>query len=55
MDASRKPHVLSANAIDEGTYQAQLADLQNAMSVDPTKQQRFDQLREYYGAILGSR
>jgi hypothetical protein len=53
IDEGRKQGVLTSNGVDEASYWAQCSQLQSELAADPVKAARFNQLREYYRAILG--
>jgi len=55
IDAGRAPQVFGANGVDAATYERQRAQLEIEMAGDDAKLRRFEQLRDYYRAILGSR
>ncbi len=55
IDAGRAPQVFAANGVDAATYERQRAQLEIDMAADDAKLRRFEQLRDYYRAILGSR
>lgn len=55
IDAARAPQVLRSNGIDGATFERQRAQLELDMAADEAALRRFEQLRQYYRAILGSR
>jgi hypothetical protein len=54
VNPARLGEVLAANGVDEPSYRSQAGRLASEMAGDAAKAQRFEQLREYYRAILGS-
>ena len=55
LDPARGPRVFAANGVDQGELTRQMSELIGSFSADAGKAARFEQLREYYRAILGPR
>ncbi|HSC89712.1 MAG TPA: hypothetical protein VLC09_20660 [Polyangiaceae bacterium] len=55
IDPSRAARVYAQNGIDAADHARQMQALTSTFAADPSASQRFDQLREYYRAILGPR
>lgn len=55
LNPSAAGQIYASNGTDEMSFQSQLAQLESELTVDEVKRARFEQLLEYYRAVLASR
>lgn len=55
LDPARGPRVFAANGVDAAELARQMGELMGSFAGDSGNAARFEQLREYYRAILGPR